>query len=156
MLLPAAVVEEIFNPDFGMFIHDPDTHTFWFNPTSFESDAQFTLIGIVLGKQTSLIETWKRRLGRSEIDEWHFDFWRVYSKYWRVGGWYYVTKLNDILRKILTRLRPNVNCDDPSPRNWKTRLFGDKSLTLQKNGGWVLTSDMDVQRLSSVPVRSDS
>lgn len=43
------IVEEIFNPDFGMFIHDPDTHTFWFNPTSFESDAQFTLIGIVLG-----------------------------------------------------------------------------------------------------------
>lgn len=43
------IVEEIFNPDYGMFIHDPDTHTFWFNPTSFESDAQFTLIGIVLG-----------------------------------------------------------------------------------------------------------
>jgi ubiquitin-protein ligase E3 A len=42
-------VEEIFNPDFGMFIHDPEVHTFWFNPTSFESDAQFTLIGIVLG-----------------------------------------------------------------------------------------------------------
>jgi hypothetical protein len=45
-------VEEIFNPDFGMFIHDPEVHTFWFNPTSFESDAQFTLIGIVLGNAT--------------------------------------------------------------------------------------------------------
>jgi len=43
------VVEEIFNPDYGMFIYCPESHTFWFNPTSFESDAQFTLIGIVLG-----------------------------------------------------------------------------------------------------------
>jgi ubiquitin-protein ligase E3 A len=46
-------VEEIFNPDFGMFIHDPEVHTFWFNPTSFESDAQFTLIGIVLGNASA-------------------------------------------------------------------------------------------------------
>ena len=51
----AFTVEEIFNPDFGMFIHDPDVHTFWFNPTSFESDAQFTLIGIVLGIRAHLI-----------------------------------------------------------------------------------------------------
>jgi len=43
------IVEEVFNPDYGMFIHDPECHTFWFNPTSFESDAQFTLIGIILG-----------------------------------------------------------------------------------------------------------
>jgi len=32
-----------------MFVHQPETETVWFNPTSFESDAQFTLIGIVLG-----------------------------------------------------------------------------------------------------------
>lgn len=43
------VVEEIFNPDIGMFTYDDETHTFWFNPTSFENDGQFTLIGIVLG-----------------------------------------------------------------------------------------------------------
>ncbi|XP_059480098.1 ubiquitin-protein ligase E3A [Neocloeon triangulifer] len=43
------VVEEIFNPDYGMFTHQKETETVWFNPTSFESDAQFTLIGIVLG-----------------------------------------------------------------------------------------------------------
>jgi len=43
------VVEEIFNPDFGMFVYNEDTRQFWFNPTCFESDAQFTLIGIVLG-----------------------------------------------------------------------------------------------------------
>lgn len=43
------IVEEIFNPDFGMFTHQTDTQTVWFNPTSFESEAQFTLIGIVLG-----------------------------------------------------------------------------------------------------------
>ncbi|XP_054709965.1 ubiquitin-protein ligase E3A-like [Uloborus diversus] len=43
------VVEEIFNPDFAMFTLNPDTQMYWFNPTSFESDAQFTLIGIILG-----------------------------------------------------------------------------------------------------------
>jgi len=43
------IVEEIFNPDYGMFIHCPESHTFWFNPSSYESCAQFTLIGIVLG-----------------------------------------------------------------------------------------------------------
>ncbi|XP_062898200.1 ubiquitin-protein ligase E3A-like [Mobula hypostoma] len=43
------VVEEIFNPDIGMFTYDSFTKQFWFNPTSFENDGQFTLIGIVLG-----------------------------------------------------------------------------------------------------------
>lgn len=43
------VIEEIFNPDYAMFSIQPDTQTVWFNATSFESDAQFTLIGIVLG-----------------------------------------------------------------------------------------------------------
>ncbi|XP_069780819.1 ubiquitin-protein ligase E3A-like isoform X3 [Narcine bancroftii] len=43
------VVEEIFNPDIGMFTYDSYTKHFWFNPTSFENDGQFTLIGIVLG-----------------------------------------------------------------------------------------------------------
>ncbi|XP_013793236.1 ubiquitin-protein ligase E3A-like [Limulus polyphemus] len=43
------VVEEIFNPDFAMFTLNQETETYWFNPTSFESDAQFTLIGIILG-----------------------------------------------------------------------------------------------------------
>lgn len=33
----------------GMFTYDDETHTFWFNPMSFENDGQFTLIGIVLG-----------------------------------------------------------------------------------------------------------
>ena len=43
------IVEEIFNPDYGMFTTQEDTQMTWFNPTSFESDAHFTLIGIVLG-----------------------------------------------------------------------------------------------------------
>ncbi|KAI5641912.1 HECT-domain (ubiquitin-transferase) domain-containing protein [Phthorimaea operculella] len=32
-----------------MFTTHPDTSTVWFNPTSFETEAQFTLIGIVVG-----------------------------------------------------------------------------------------------------------
>lgn len=43
------VVEQIFNPDYGMFVHQEETQTVWFNSTSFENEAQFTLIGIVLG-----------------------------------------------------------------------------------------------------------
>ena len=32
-----------------MFIYDESTRQFWFNPDSFENDAQFTLVGILLG-----------------------------------------------------------------------------------------------------------
>ncbi|XP_033631620.1 ubiquitin-protein ligase E3A-like [Asterias rubens] len=43
------VIEDIFNPDIGMFTFHEATGLYWFNPTSFEVDRQFTLIGIVLG-----------------------------------------------------------------------------------------------------------
>lgn len=43
------VIDEIFNPDYGLFTLQNETQTCWFNPTCFESEAQFTLIGIVLG-----------------------------------------------------------------------------------------------------------
>ena len=33
----------------GMFTYNSLTCQFWFNPTSFENDGQFTLIGIILG-----------------------------------------------------------------------------------------------------------
>ncbi|PVD34356.1 hypothetical protein C0Q70_05627 [Pomacea canaliculata] len=43
------IVEELFNPDIGMFIYNENTRQFWFNHMSFENEGQFTLIGIVLG-----------------------------------------------------------------------------------------------------------
>nr|XP_019937001.1 PREDICTED: ubiquitin-protein ligase E3A-like [Paralichthys olivaceus] len=43
------VLEEIFNIDIGMFTYDNDTKLFWFNSSSLENEAQYTLIGIVLG-----------------------------------------------------------------------------------------------------------
>ncbi|XP_065205619.1 ubiquitin-protein ligase E3A isoform X2 [Planococcus citri] len=43
------IVEEIFNPDYGMFVFDSDTQTCWFNSTSFENESQYKLIGLVLG-----------------------------------------------------------------------------------------------------------
>ncbi|KAM4629669.1 ubiquitin-protein ligase E3A isoform 2-T2 [Polymixia lowei] len=43
------VLEEIFNPDIGMFTYDDETKLFWFNSSSLEIEAQYTLIGIVLG-----------------------------------------------------------------------------------------------------------
>lgn len=33
----------------GMFTYDERTKLFWFNPSSFENEGQYTLIGIVLG-----------------------------------------------------------------------------------------------------------
>ena len=32
-----------------MFIWDDDTRLFWFNPTSFEQESQYTLIGMLFG-----------------------------------------------------------------------------------------------------------
>ena len=32
-----------------MFTHDEETRDFWFNEFSFENDAQFSLVGIVIG-----------------------------------------------------------------------------------------------------------
>ncbi|XP_041128672.1 ubiquitin-protein ligase E3A-like isoform X2 [Polyodon spathula] len=43
------VVEELFNRDIGMFTYDETTKLCWLNPSSFETEGQFTLIGIVLG-----------------------------------------------------------------------------------------------------------
>uniref|UniRef100_A0A8C9Z7S0 Ubiquitin-protein ligase E3A n=1 Tax=Sander lucioperca TaxID=283035 RepID=A0A8C9Z7S0_SANLU len=43
------VLEEIFNPDIGMFSYDDDTKLFWFNSSSLENEAQYTLVGLVLG-----------------------------------------------------------------------------------------------------------
>ncbi|XP_053177880.1 ubiquitin-protein ligase E3A [Scomber japonicus] len=43
------VLEEIFNVDIGMFTYDDDTKLFWFNSSSLENEAQYSLIGIVLG-----------------------------------------------------------------------------------------------------------
>lgn len=36
-------------PPAGMFTYDEGTKLFWFNPSSFENEGQYTLIGIVLG-----------------------------------------------------------------------------------------------------------
>lgn len=43
------IVSQIFNAQFGMFYVDEESHTYKFNPTSFESTQEFELIGIVIG-----------------------------------------------------------------------------------------------------------
>lgn len=43
------VLEEIFNPDIGMFTYDDETKLFWFNSSSLENDAQYNLVGLILG-----------------------------------------------------------------------------------------------------------
>ncbi|GAA5922366.1 hypothetical protein JCM1841_003085 [Sporobolomyces salmonicolor] len=39
---------QLFDRQFGMFLHDPDSNLCWFNPASFESD-DFWLVGVILG-----------------------------------------------------------------------------------------------------------
>ena len=41
--------KELFNPEWGMFMYNPDIRLFYFNGKSFESPLNFELIGILLG-----------------------------------------------------------------------------------------------------------
>ncbi|KAL4089713.1 hypothetical protein QTP88_024689 [Uroleucon formosanum] len=46
------IVEELFNPDYGMFVimnSDSGNPTYWFNSFSFETAAQYSLIGLIVG-----------------------------------------------------------------------------------------------------------
>eukprot|EP00922_Rhytidocystis_sp_ex-Travisia-forbesii_P064094 GHVS01095304.1.p2 GENE.GHVS01095304.1~~GHVS01095304.1.p2 ORF type:complete len:378 (+),score=56.09 GHVS01095304.1:1487-2620(+) len=43
------LVQELFNPDYGMFKHYEEQRIVWFHSASLEHDSQFELIGIVLG-----------------------------------------------------------------------------------------------------------
>ncbi|ORE10196.1 hypothetical protein BCV72DRAFT_302155 [Rhizopus microsporus var. microsporus] len=43
------LVRSLFDPQYGMFTYDEDSNLCWFNPTSFENEDQFFLVGVVLG-----------------------------------------------------------------------------------------------------------
>ncbi|KAG2227662.1 hypothetical protein INT45_004704 [Circinella minor] len=43
------LVRSLFDPQYGMFTYDEDANLCWFNPTSFENEGQYFLVGIVLG-----------------------------------------------------------------------------------------------------------
>lgn len=43
------LVEQLFNPDFGMFVFHPETRYMWLQKDSMEAFIQFELVGIVLG-----------------------------------------------------------------------------------------------------------
>lgn len=43
------LIAELFDANFGMFLYDEETHTYWFNKDSLESSMQFELIGQLLG-----------------------------------------------------------------------------------------------------------
>lgn len=43
------LVTELLCPDYGMLIYQPESRTYWFNPTTLEADAEFLLLGLVLG-----------------------------------------------------------------------------------------------------------
>ncbi|XP_023379652.1 ubiquitin-protein ligase E3A [Pteropus vampyrus] len=48
-IIDDALVRGLGPPLTGMFTYDESTKLFWFNPSSFETEGQFTLIGVVLG-----------------------------------------------------------------------------------------------------------
>jgi hypothetical protein len=43
------IVREIFKEEFGMFTYNSESRNFWFNMNSFETEAEYRLIGIILG-----------------------------------------------------------------------------------------------------------
>lgn len=44
------ITEQIFNPEYGMFMANEETHSLWFNPSALEDlDREYTLIGMLLG-----------------------------------------------------------------------------------------------------------
>lgn len=44
------LVTELLCPDYGMLIYQPESRTYWFNPTTLEADAEFLLMGLVRGR----------------------------------------------------------------------------------------------------------
>ncbi|KAL8903501.1 MAG: hypothetical protein Q9207_003886 [Kuettlingeria erythrocarpa] len=43
------LVREVFDPEYGLFVYDDESHYCYFSPSSFETSDQFFLIGVVLG-----------------------------------------------------------------------------------------------------------
>ncbi|ETO34844.1 ubiquitin protein ligase [Reticulomyxa filosa] len=43
------IIKELFDPKFGMFIYNQSTQTYWFNRDSIDSDAEYKLIGVLIG-----------------------------------------------------------------------------------------------------------
>ncbi|RMZ86841.1 hypothetical protein DV736_g5931, partial [Chaetothyriales sp. CBS 134916] len=43
------LTREIFDPNYGLFVYDEDSHYCYFNPFCFESSEQFFLVGVLLG-----------------------------------------------------------------------------------------------------------
>jgi hypothetical protein len=41
-------MKELFNPDYGMFVYNPDNRLYWFNGQTYESNMNFELIGLIL------------------------------------------------------------------------------------------------------------
>jgi ubiquitin-protein ligase E3 A len=93
------VIDQVFNPDYAMFAFNSDTRNFWFNPTSFESDAQFTLIGIMLGLaiyNTIILDihfpmvVYRKLLGRKGTFE---DLQELDPTLWKGKAFYFLIKL---------------------------------------------------------------
>jgi hypothetical protein len=45
--------KELFNPDWGMFMYNPENRLYWFNGKTFEDPLKFELIGSLLGLAAS-------------------------------------------------------------------------------------------------------
>jgi ubiquitin-protein ligase E3 A len=47
------LLKEIFNPDYAMFLLNPDIRMYWFNGFTFEPPINFELVGTLLGLASS-------------------------------------------------------------------------------------------------------
>lgn len=43
------LITELLCPDYGMLVFMPESRTYWFNPCTLEAEAEFLLVGLVLG-----------------------------------------------------------------------------------------------------------
>uniref|UniRef100_A0A6A7G6W7 HECT-type E3 ubiquitin transferase n=1 Tax=Hirondellea gigas TaxID=1518452 RepID=A0A6A7G6W7_9CRUS len=43
------IIRQLFQPEYGMFEHDPDTRLYWFSKDAFENGSEFELVGLLLG-----------------------------------------------------------------------------------------------------------
>lgn len=65
------LVTELLCPDYGMLIYQPESRTYWFNPTTLEADAEFMLLGLVRWAGGGGMETgWRQDSAGLKLGSW--------------------------------------------------------------------------------------
>jgi len=132
------IVREIFDEKYGMFIHDHETHSYWFNGSNLESMEDYELIGKILGIA----------IYNGVILDVHFPF-VVYKKLMEIRPTFEDLKeAHPELSKGLTKLRdyPNEDVEE---------VFGVSFQISYQYLGQVITHDLKPGG-SSIPVSASN